>query len=41
MPPWITDKRYLLSYLSYSSFLTTFDSSLSSPFYEKIFDKYD
>ena len=41
LPPWITDKRFLLSYLSYSSFLTTFDSSLSSPFYEKIFDKYE
>jgi uncharacterized protein (TIGR02421 family) len=40
-PPWIKDKRYLLSYLSYSSFLTTFDSSVSSPFYEKIFDRYD
>jgi hypothetical protein len=41
LPPWITDKRFLLSYLSYSSFLTTFDSSLSSPFYERIFDKYE
>ena len=41
VPPWMTDKRYLLSYLSYSSFLTTFDSSLSSPFYEKIFDRYE
>ena len=41
VPPWIKDKRFLISYLSYSSFLTSFDASLSSPFYEKIFDKYD
>lgn len=41
VPPWIEDKRYLMAYLSYSTFFTRFDSSLSSPFYEKIFDKYD
>jgi hypothetical protein len=41
LPPWIQDKRFLFSYLSYSSLLTTFDGSLKSPFYEKIFKKYD
>lgn len=40
VPPWIKDKRFLLSFLSYSSFFTQFDAGLSSPFYERIFHHY-
>lgn len=36
LPPWMQDKRYLLSYLSYSSFLNTFDLPKSKEYYEKL-----
>jgi uncharacterized protein (TIGR02421 family) len=38
LPPWMQDKRYLLSYLSYSSFMSTIDLAKSKSYYEHMLD---
>jgi len=38
LPPWIRDKRFLLSYLSYASFLNKIDAEKSKAYYEAMFE---
>ncbi|MBK8924340.1 MAG: DUF1704 domain-containing protein [Crocinitomicaceae bacterium] len=39
LPPWIRDKRFLLTHLTYSSFLSGTDSSVLHRHYKKLFEK--
>ena len=36
LPPWISDKRYLLSYLSFTNYLTLTNPLVTSTYYEEI-----